>query len=82
MATVLVLSPPSGLVTTVGRPQFYSFVLTDVIIVQLIVMIRHRLEEWQWMGEMAPTTTSSVTCLLCLSQQHATEFGWAHVFAE
>lgn len=82
MATLLVLSLSSGLVTMVGRPQFYGFVLTGVIIVQLIVMIPQKLKEWQWMGEMAPTTTSSVTCLLCLSPQQATEFGWARILGE
>lgn len=45
MATLLVLSPSSGLVTVVGRPQFYDFVPGDVIIAQLIVMIPKRLKE-------------------------------------
>lgn len=82
MATLLVLSPSSGLVTVVGRPQFYDFVSADVIIAQLIVMIPLRLKESQYMGEMASTTTSSVTRLLCLSHQKATEFGWAHLFGK
>lgn len=82
VATLLVLSPSSGLVTVVGRPQFYDFVSADVIIAQLIVMIPLRLKESQYMGEMASTTTSSVTRLLCLSHQKATEFGWAHLFGK
>jgi len=47
VAIILVLSPSSGLVTVVGRPQFYDFVPADVVITQLIVMIPQRLKELQ-----------------------------------
>lgn len=47
MATLLVLSPSSGLVTVVRTSQFYDFIPADVIIAQLIVMIPQRLKELQ-----------------------------------